>query len=199
MIKIEIQAEDYRVAEAMSDLVMRIENGDLLDSVYLDRAERVTIREEKYTATLSKVKKPNTPTMNDHKNDMVDEIKLYAGLEYEINDLWNGDGYDTEKGVVTEHGIERFTNNKILHEFESYDKIDEEVLENILEAVKEHPLATTMRNVLLEDDETDFGGISFIGETLLDFMLSIPMPLTSTKEEIDKALKECGIKPLFEK
>lgn len=199
MIKIEIQAEDYRVAEAMSDLVMKIENGDLLDSVYLNRADRVTIREDKYTATLSKVKESNTPTMNDHKEDMIDDCKLYAGLEYEINDLWNGDGYDTEKGVVTAIGIERFTNNKILHQFETYDKIDEDVLENILLAVKENPIVVKMAQTYLEDDESEFGGIAFMGETLLDFLLSIPMPLTSTKDEINKALKECGIKPLFEK
>lgn len=199
MIKVEIQAEDYYVAEAMSDLVSRIEDGDLLDAVYDNKAESVTIRGGNYTATLSKVKEIEKPKMSAHKSELIDEIKLYAGLEYEIKDLWNGDGYDTEIGLVTEIGIERFTNNKILHQFETYYEMDEEVLENILEAVKEHPLVTTKRNVLLEDDETDFGGISFIGETLLDFMLSIPMPLTSTKEEIDKALKECGIKPLFEK
>lgn len=199
MIKIEITAEDYRVAEAMSDLVMRIENGDLLDSVYLDRADRVTIRDDNYTATLSKVKEIEKPKMSAHKSELIDEIKLYAGLEYEINDLWDGSEYQTENGMVNVEGVERFTNNINLHITEMYDEIDEEVLENILEAVKEHPLVTTKRNVFLEDDETDFGGISFIGETLLDFMLSIPMPLTSTKEEIDKALKECGIKPLFEK
>jgi hypothetical protein len=199
MIKIEIQAEDYRVAEAMSDLVMKIENGNLLDSVYLDRAERVTIREDNYTATLSKVKEIEKPKMSAHKSDLIDEIKLYAGLYYEINDLWDGNEYQTEKGVVMENGVDRFTNNDFMRIFETYEDIDEEVLENILEAVKEHPLVTTKRNVLLEDDETDFGGISFIGETLLDFMLSIPMPFTSSKEEIDKALKECGIKPIFEK
>lgn len=195
MIKVEIQAEDYYVAAAMSDLVSRIENGDLLDSVYLDRADRVTIREDNYTATLSKVK-ADTPTMNAHKNDMVDEIKLYAGLEYEINDLWNGDGYDTEKGVVTENGIERFTNNNILHQFETYDEIDDEVLENILLAVKENPIVVKMAHTYLEDDESEFGGIAFMGETLLDFMLSIPMPLTSTKDEINKALGECGIREI---
>lgn len=198
MIKVEIQAEDYHVADAMSDLVSRIENGDLLDSVYLDRADRVTIYEEKYTATLSKVKDPNTSISN-HKQEMIEDCKLYAGMEYEINDLWNGDGYDTENGIVTANGIERFTNNKILHQFESYEEIDEDVLEDILLAVKENPIVVKMAHTYLEDDESEFGGIAFMGETLLDFMLSIPMPFTSTKEEIDKALKECGIKPLFEK
>ena len=195
MIKIEIQAEDYYVADAMSDLISRIENGDLLDSVYEDSADRVTIREEKYTSTLSKVKDPNTSISN-HKQEMIDEIKLYAGLEYYIDDLWNGEDYETEDGIVKEDGVERFTNNNILHQFESYDEIDEDVLENILEAVKYNPIVHKMAITFLQDDETENGGISFIGETLLDFMLSIPMPLTSTKDEINKALKECGIMPI---
>jgi len=192
---IEIQAEDYHIADAMSDLVMRIENGNLLDSVYLDRADSVTIREEKYTATLSKVKDPNTSISN-HKQEMIEDCKLYAGMEYEINDLWNGDGYDTENGIVTANGIERFTNNKILHQFETYEEIDEDVLENILLAVKENPIVVKMAHTYLEDDESEFGGISFMGETLLDFMLSINMSLTSTKEEINKALGECGIRKI---
>jgi len=197
MIKIEIQAEDYRIADAMRDLSNKIENGNILVSVYLDRVNSVTIREERYTATLSIVKESDTPTMNTHKNDMIEDCKLYAGLGYEINDIWNGNGYDTEKGIVTKVGIERFTNNTILHQFETYDEIDEDVLENILLAVKENPLVVKMAHTFLEDDETEEGGIAFMGETLLDFMLELNMPLTSTKDEINTALKECGIMPVF--
>ena len=197
MIKIEIKAEDYYVADAMSDLVRRIESEDLLDSVYEDRTDMITIHEEKYTATISKINEEKTPTTtSDNKQNMIEDCKLYAGLEYEINDLWNGDGYDTEKGIVTAIGIERFTNNKILHQFETYDEIDEEVLCNILEAVKKNPSVVKMAHTYLEDDESEYGGIAFMGETLLDFLLSIPMSLTSTKEEINKALSECGIREI---
>jgi hypothetical protein len=199
MINIEIQAEDYYVADAMSDLVRRIESEDLLDSVYEDRTDMITIHEEKYTATISKINEEKTPTTtSDNKQNMIEDCKLYAGLEYEINDLWNGDGYDTEKGIVTAIGIERFTftNNKILHQFETYDEIDEEVLCNILEAVKKNPIVVKMAHTYLEDDESEYGGIAFMGETLLDFLLSIPMSLTSTKEEVNKALKECGIREI---
>lgn len=197
MIKIEIKAEDYYVADAMSDLVRRIESEDLLDSVYEDRTDRITIHEEKYTATISKINEEKTPTTtSDNKQNMIEDCKLYAGLEYEINDLWNGDGYDTEKGIVTAIGIERFTNNKILHQFETYDEIDEEVLCNILEAVKKNPIVVKMAHTYLEDDESEYGGIAFMGETLLDFLLSIPMSLTSTKEEVNKALSECGIREI---
>ena len=197
MIKIEIKAEDYYVADAMSDLVRRIESEDLLDSVYEDRTDMITIHEEKYTATISKINEEKTPTTtSDNKQNMIEDCKLYAGLEYEINDLWNGDGYDTEKGIVTAIGIERFTNNKILHQFETYEEIDEEVLCNILEAVKKNPIVVKMAYTYLEDDESEYGGIAFMGETLLDFLLSIPMSLTSTKEEVNKALKECGIREI---
>ena len=197
MIKIEIKAEDYYVADAMSDLVRRIESEDLLDSVYEDRTDRITIHEEKYTATISKINEEKTPTTtSDNKQNMIEDCKLYAGLEYEINDLWNGDGYDTEKGIVTAIGIERFTNNKILHQFETYDEIDEEVLCNILEAVKKNPIVVKMAHTYLEDDESEYGGIAFMGETLLDFLLSIPMSLTSTKEEINKSLSVCGIREI---
>ena len=90
----------------------------------------------------------------------------------------------------------RFTNNKILHQFETYDEIDEEVLCNILEAVKKNPIVVKMAHTYLEDDESEYGGIAFMGETLLDFLLSIPMSLTSTKEEVNKALSECGIREI---
>lgn len=197
MIKIEIKAEDYYVADAMSDLVRRIESEDLLDSVYEDRTDMITIHEEKYTATISKINEEKTPTTtSDNKQNMIEDCKLYAGLEYEINDLWNGDGYDTEKGIVTENGIDRFTNNNIFHQFETYEEIDEEVLCNILEAVKKNPIVVKMGSTFLEDDESEYGGIAFMGETLLDFLLSIPMPLTSAKEEINKALSECGIREI---
>ena len=197
MIKIEIQAEDYRVADAMTELVSKIETYDLLDALYDDEMKSLTIRNDNYTAIISKLKESDTPKMNTHKNDMIEECKQYAGMEYEINDLWNGYSYDTEIGLVTENGIERFANNKILHQFETYDEIDDEVLENILLAVKENPLVVEMAHTYLEDDETEEGGISFAGETLLDFMLELNMPLTSTKDEINTALIECGIMPVF--
>ena len=94
------------------------------------------------------------------------------------------------------NNYKRFTNNKILHQFETYDEIDEEVLCNILEAVKKNPIVVKMAHTYLEDDESEYGGIAFMGETLLDFLLSIPMSLTSTKEEINKSLSVCGIREI---
>ena len=51
-------------------------------------------------------------------------------------------------------------------------------------------------NQILEDDFTiENGGVSYEGETLKDFMEEVGLPLGETKlSDINKALKECGIK-----
>ena len=45
----------------------------------------------------------------------------------------------------------------------------------------------------LKDDNTEFGGISYIGETLGDFIAEVGI---SNIDDINKALKECGIEPI---
>ena len=57
-------------------------------------------------------------------------------------------------------------------------------------------LERKFRNIYLEDDATETGGISFIGETLDNFLDEIEMPYDTSLEEINKALSECGIKPI---
>lgn len=52
--------------------------------------------------------------------------------------------------------------------------------------------------IILKDDDTELGGISRFGETLAEFMESAQIPYTTAIEDIDKALIECGIKPVFE-
>lgn len=49
---------------------------------------------------------------------------------------------------------------------------------------------------ILEDDfYIESGGVSYEGETLRDFMKEVGLPLGETKLlDINKALKECGIK-----
>ena len=51
-------------------------------------------------------------------------------------------------------------------------------------------------DVELEDDETVEGGISFMGETLRDFMFELNIPYNISLEDLNKELKDCGIKPL---
>lgn len=49
----------------------------------------------------------------------------------------------------------------------------------------------------LKDDNTPYGGISFRGETLGDFIKEAGIdPTNTTLETVNKALKECGIMPL---
>ena len=45
----------------------------------------------------------------------------------------------------------------------------------------------------LKDDNTEFGGISYIGETLGDFIAEVEV---CDIDDINKALKECGIEPI---
>lgn len=51
-------------------------------------------------------------------------------------------------------------------------------------------------NVELEDDDTPYGGKSFIGETLKDFLLGIGAPLDSPMYKVNYWLKDCGIMPI---
>ena len=45
----------------------------------------------------------------------------------------------------------------------------------------------------LKDDNTEFGGISYLGETFGDFIAEVGL---STIDDINIALKECGIEPI---
>lgn len=51
-------------------------------------------------------------------------------------------------------------------------------------------------NTILEDDATSTGGVDFYGETLRDFLLSVNVRGYIRLPEVNKMLKECGIKPV---
>ena len=51
-------------------------------------------------------------------------------------------------------------------------------------------------DVVLEDDETPYGGTEFLGETVRDFIGYTELIGMDSVQELNKALKECGIKPL---
>lgn len=53
-------------------------------------------------------------------------------------------------------------------------------------------------NVALEDDDTPTGGISFMGETLKDFLYYVVMPTPEilTMADVNKLLSSCGIRPV---
>ena len=56
-------------------------------------------------------------------------------------------------------------------------------------------------DIELEDDETSYGGTSYAHETLYDFLCSVSdvfeLDRNTTLEEVNNALKECGIKPII--
>jgi len=51
-------------------------------------------------------------------------------------------------------------------------------------------------NTILEDDDTPYGGTACDRETLKYFLDDIGMPYDTPIEDINKALKECGIKEI---
>lgn len=51
-------------------------------------------------------------------------------------------------------------------------------------------------NMELHDDNTDFGGVSFLGETVEDFIAETGFTKWDSVEELNKVLIQCGIKPI---
>jgi hypothetical protein len=58
------------------------------------------------------------------------------------------------------------------------------------------PTGMEFLTYVLKDDETEFGGISFDGQTLNDFLSEIGMSPDAPMNEINESLIECGIKPI---
>ena len=58
-------------------------------------------------------------------------------------------------------------------------------------------LSETIMNIVLEDSDSQYGGVDFIGETARDFIESIGENIT-TLARLNAVLKECGIKEITE-
>ena len=60
------------------------------------------------------------------------------------------------------------------------------------------PALKAVMDVVLEDDDTDCGGVGFAGETVWDFVSSTwrESDAIKTVDELNKALIACGIKPV---
>jgi hypothetical protein len=58
------------------------------------------------------------------------------------------------------------------------------------------PTGMQFLTYVLEDDSTEFGGTSFDGQTLNDFLSEIGMTPDAPMNEINESLIECGIKPI---
>lgn len=67
-----------------------------------------------------------------------------------------------------------------------------------LDGVSVTELIEPYLDIVLEDDDTPFGGTAFTGETVRDFIQSFGTELHNcTPEELDSALVECGIRPVM--
>lgn len=51
-------------------------------------------------------------------------------------------------------------------------------------------------NVVLEDDSTPFGGVSFLGQTLGDFLEEVGAEKETNMYKVNEMLKTCGISPI---
>lgn len=58
------------------------------------------------------------------------------------------------------------------------------------------PTGMEFLTYVLEDDTTEFGGISYSGQTLNDFLSEVGMSPDVPMNEINESLIECGIKPI---
>ena len=51
-------------------------------------------------------------------------------------------------------------------------------------------------NVVLEDDNTPFGGVSFHGQTLGEFLEEVGAERETNMDKVNEILKTCGISPI---
>lgn len=56
--------------------------------------------------------------------------------------------------------------------------------------------AEDYKDYILVDDGTENGGVSFVGETLSDFMEDVEMPMDTPMDEVNETLCVCGICPI---
>lgn len=57
-------------------------------------------------------------------------------------------------------------------------------------------LGDDYKNIILEDDDTPWGGVAYCDETLGEFMDSVGLTKENTMNILNLILKNCGIKTL---
>ena len=71
----------------------------------------------------------------------------------------------------------------------------DDVITGLVQKVKEHDELLGVLYKPIEDDGTETGGVAFYGETVMDFIHTTGEEFYSLNE-LNAALKECGIKPV---
>lgn len=106
---------------------------------------------------------------------------------YAMADNWN------RENNVTEDDIKSFYNEDVLiHE-------DGHIVKKFADVFQDDTKIKRAKDFLdyeLQDDETNFGGISYVGETLKDFIAEVGLNENTAMRYVNASLKQCGIKPI---
>lgn len=157
---------------------------------------------------------PEDGTFNNASNSLVDlELVLVINGDWKHDHLYCEqlvENFCDENNLI----IVKHTNNEIGNsESDSYksehkwflcvktENIDKDTVNGFKRLFGESlqsELGNDYLDIELEDDETSHGGISFIGETVCDFLSECDVQINSL-EELNKLLKENGIKPIEKK
>lgn len=101
--------------------------------------------------------------------------------------------YFREEHFINFYGTNYSTSdyNKIIrfiNEYTSFNVNSPKGVENLRDVGRHY-------YVTLEDDDSEFGGVSFYGETLKDFLIETRV-LVHNLMEVNEALADCGIRPI---
>lgn len=81
---------------------------------------------------------------------------------------------------------------------EDFDRLNANIHKFLYET---HAEGYSILTTELEDDDSEFGGIPYLGFTLIRFIQEIgkPLSLVNNMEQLNQDLRDCGIKPLIER
>lgn len=108
----------------------------------------------------------------------------------------------------TGNTIKIISDNKLLAQVEfvkaedispqDFDKLKQNIHKFLYET---HAEGYSILATELEDDDSEFGGIPYLGFTLIRFIQEIgePLSLVNNIEQLNQDLRDCGIKPLIER
>lgn len=144
----------------------------------------------------------NEGTTDSHVTEKWEEVQEYAGAEQMLDDIFcflSGDQIEDLTRTLCDNYEINFDDDE--EEFDGdFEEFDEgrkrrakrrNGKRNICEST-----ARDFLDIELEDDGKETGGISFIGETLRDFLDDAGMSYDTPMDVVNKELDECGIEPI---
>ena len=130
------------------------------------------------------------------------EFNNIKSVYINLNMLDYGSMYDTDNTVKI------ISNDKLLAQIEfvnaedlspqDFDKLKQNIHKFLYET---HAEGYSILATKLEDDDSEFGGIPYLGFTLIRFIQEIgePLSLVNNMEQLNQDLRDCGIKPLIKR